>query len=459
MDTKAVSLMPSKPLTIALVSGKGGVGKTVLASDLAWVWSRVARTVLVDLDFQNQGLKGLFAPHVEFSRSSALDAIEKPENADLQKPVEVAEGLGFLPSVSWLRETSQDEIAQCANATDFPERLSALIQSLHENQAFKIVILDCHGGVDAVSLGAFQICEHTLMVTEADSVAFNGTLELLHYYETKTRGLLPASVDDPSGQSTGRNVRLVVNRLSSKYRWKDLERIYKRVMEKSLGTFSSDRSVFCYIPVEESLADTIGEHPFYVALAPNSIFAKKVHYMVYSLAEGRVELPSHYNPLVKFQKPSYRKKVERVVVSYEHKNTQAILKSFAWLSTLYTLALIVLAGGWIHDVLFSSHTPAWQEAMGYTTALFILAVVLLAPILWYPLRAIFGLMFLYRDKHRFQKALFRSISPKLTLWQRLTLAKLFILRIGTSIIPFFMGAYAIFLALFLFYSLVVFLLA
>ena len=52
-----MSLPP--PLVIALVSGKGGVGKTMLSVAVARELSLSNRTLLIDLDFFNRGLTGL----------------------------------------------------------------------------------------------------------------------------------------------------------------------------------------------------------------------------------------------------------------------------------------------------------------------------------------------------------------------------------------------------------------
>ncbi len=321
----------SRPLKIAFVSGKGGVGKTMLASNFAWVCSHLARTLLVDLDFQNQGLKGLFAPHVEFSRANALDAIQDLDDKELQLSIEVSSALGFLPSVSWQQKASQDEIAQRTHADGFQKRLGKFIEKQWEEQGFDIIVLDCHGGVDPVSLAAFEICNQTLMVTEADSVTFNGTLELLDYYDLKSRerqlNVNPAGEFDRASipavprdrPEPVRHVQFIVNRLRSKYRWKDLERIYQGLMKEGLGSFSRERSVLCYIPVEDSLADSFGEYPFYVKLAPNSIFSRKIHLMVSSVTEGGVQLPANYRPLLKLRERRYRSKVAKIVVSNEYK--------------------------------------------------------------------------------------------------------------------------------------------
>ncbi len=445
--------MPAEMLTIAFVSGKGGVGKTMLASNFAWVCGQLTKTLLVDLDFQNQGATGLFAPHVQFSQSNALDAIKNPQDEQAREPILVPEGISFLPSVGWEKATSQDEIARCVNAPDFREKLGAFSQKMHQQFGFGIVILDCHGGVDAVSLAAYQTCDYVLMVTEADSVTFNGTLELLNYYNTKTRDPGSSLAIDDRARAAAK-VRFIVNRLPSKYRWKDLDRIYRGFLKKGRGILSADDCVFSFIPVEESLADSFGEYPFYARLAPGAIFTKKICFMAYCLVQPTFPRQTRYKPLAKFERPRYRRKIERVVISYEQKNIQYILKFFAWFSTLLALGLLVGAMFSIHDYLHESSHPTAVKELAQSIATthmlsviaYLFATATLAPLLWYPLRATFGLMFIYREKHRFQKALFKAVSPNLSLWQRMSLLKLLVLRIGTTFIPAILVIWVLFLA-------------
>jgi cellulose biosynthesis protein BcsQ len=167
--------MPVNPLSISFVSGKGGVGKTTLAANFAWVCSQVAKTLLVDLDFQNQGCTGLFAPQIEFGPGNGLEAIENAAAAAAHEPNQVARNLYFLPATSWHESTSQEEIVRHVQALGFQLKVAAFIERMNLAQGFGIVVLDCHGGVDAVSLAAFQSSTYTLMVTEADSVTFAGT--------------------------------------------------------------------------------------------------------------------------------------------------------------------------------------------------------------------------------------------------------------------------------------------
>jgi MinD-like ATPase involved in chromosome partitioning or flagellar assembly len=432
--------MSSKPISVAFVSGKGGVGKTVLAANFAWVCAQVAKTMLVDLDFQNQGCTGLFAPHFEFHQSNALHSIENPADCISQELNQVAERLYFLPAVSWQAEPSQERITSVVNAAGFQKKVETFIRLQKQEEAFEIVVLDCHGGVDPVSWSAFQSCDYTLMVTEADSVTFAGTLELLNYYEAKapkvntglssdrSSGQSQPAVSDSAGTDHSPCVKFIVNRLPSKYKWADLEHIYQSYISKKLGIFTTDRSVFCYIPFEELLADCFGEYPFHAELAPKSIFARKIHYMAHSLLSSKCDISPGYKPLRKFQSHRYKKKVERMVVSYEFKNMSSILKFFVWGSVVY---LIFLVGGFLLLVGLGTQ-KILGDVIELILEIFVIAIFTVG--VWFFIRASFGLMFHYRDKHKFQKRLFRAISPVLTLWQRLALIKLLMLRIVTTIV-------------------------
>lgn len=95
--------MSAKPVSIALVSGKGGVGKTSIASNVAWACSKYARTILVDIDFQNQGSTGLFAAMYKFEGGNAYDGIRNPESLSFGALTKAEEDLYFLPTVSWKR--------------------------------------------------------------------------------------------------------------------------------------------------------------------------------------------------------------------------------------------------------------------------------------------------------------------------------------------------------------------
>jgi cellulose biosynthesis protein BcsQ len=69
-------------LTIALVSGKGGVGKTVLAVACAQFLSKSNRTLVIDLDFFNRALTGLLSQGDVVHNIDAPDFLPTKDTVD-----------------------------------------------------------------------------------------------------------------------------------------------------------------------------------------------------------------------------------------------------------------------------------------------------------------------------------------------------------------------------------------
>ena len=196
--------------------------------------------------------------------------------------------------------------------------------------------------------------------------------------------------------------------LPSKYKWEDLQKIYGTHLGEKLVDLPMDRSVFCYIPSEELLASSFGEYPFHAELAPRSIFSQKVHYMAYSLLAGGWSGTDSYRPLARFDTEKYRRKVERTVISQEHKNTRAILVFFTWTCVLSAslfvlLVTLVIIAGVISGDLENPDVDALGDVV--LIGLSVILITAIFPMAWYFLRAVFGLMSFYRDRHWFERAL------------------------------------------------------
>jgi cellulose biosynthesis protein BcsQ len=84
---------------ISFVSGKGGVGKTSLAVNFAWICSHFAKTLLVDLDFQNQGATGLLCSYLPGDCKGAVDHLLKPGRLEAADFVKLDPDLYFIPAV------------------------------------------------------------------------------------------------------------------------------------------------------------------------------------------------------------------------------------------------------------------------------------------------------------------------------------------------------------------------
>jgi cellulose biosynthesis protein BcsQ len=94
------------------VSGKGGVGKTMLAANVAWQCSKVATTLLVDADFQNQGCTGLMAPHFDLHQLDTFTSLRDRSMIGQREFISLSAGLYFSPAVSWDHKPLATQISE-----------------------------------------------------------------------------------------------------------------------------------------------------------------------------------------------------------------------------------------------------------------------------------------------------------------------------------------------------------
>jgi cellulose biosynthesis protein BcsQ len=189
-----LSIQPSSGVpVIAVASGKGGVGKTLIATSLAHAAVSGGRRVLIlDLDFFNRGLTGLFAQ------------IQLQGNV-IDPPAFLS---GFADSGQWLLANPEPKLGDKLWTVVFPAlpieaiegvgivRLQKLCEELQEFMTTAaglcradLVILDCHGGPDPLSFAACAIAEHAIMVSEPDEVALYGLLNFIRLYESQTTAI------------------------------------------------------------------------------------------------------------------------------------------------------------------------------------------------------------------------------------------------------------------------------
>ncbi|MSV32063.1 MAG: ParA family protein [Bryobacterales bacterium] len=440
------------PLVISFVSGKGGVGKTSLAANFAWLCGRVGKTVLIDLDFQNQGATGLFLALLPTDACGASDALAGPNDFSRCEPIRVEENVFFIPAIPLHNPLEYSKMADLMRDPALVVRLRAFLNYLQSRFLFDILILDCHGGLDYVSVAAHALSDETVVVTEADTVTFNGTLELLDFYSAQRSSLETAAIGAVAGsvletpmfearqraeppESTGR-ISFVVNRLPSKYRFRDVDSTYTRLIANYGGDLRLRPSVLSFIPEENFLAESFGEYPFCVKLAPTSVVARKLQLMMTDLIVPDPSTMRSYRPLRRLRSKRYRSKVREIVVSAESRNTKNIIYAFGWLWTLFSAAMVAL-------ICFSFWGVAHPHPDGFldfflNPLLGVFIVLFFLPFGYYCVRAQFGLMFYYNSVYRFRRALIRTTGSPLNLWQKLSLVRLWLLRLGSAIGPLFL---------------------
>jgi cellulose biosynthesis protein BcsQ len=257
----------SRALTIAVVSGKGGVGKTMLSVAIANEMARGHRTLLLDLDFFNRGLTGLFATAVAHSPC---------------QPVAAPEGLiGTVEAGDWLIANvhpnlfvlSFGDVAKSTStaleAMDIQElalRLGAYVADLCEAAQCEVAILDCHGGPDNMSFAACMVAQHSILVSEPDKITLYGTLNFLR--------TLAGMGADPRP-----DIRLVFNKVIPAFNARFLLRFYDTYLARE---FASHRLLAIY-PIEPYLTKAFEKTPFLTTVYPTSQLAVKTRLLLYEL--------------------------------------------------------------------------------------------------------------------------------------------------------------------------------
>jgi MinD-like ATPase involved in chromosome partitioning or flagellar assembly len=450
--------MPSAPMVISFVSGKGGVGKTSLAANFAWVCGRIRKTILIDLDFQNQGATGLFLAHLPRDARGALDVLTGLNDFSHCVPIPVEDNVFFVPAVTLLSAAEYSKMSDLIRDSRLADRLDGFLAHLRQEFGFDVLVLDCHGGLDYVSMSAQALSDETMLVTEADTVTFNGTLELIDFYDAHGRShemapalafageraetpmkLTPQLAEQPP--SAGK-ISLVVNRLAPKYRFGDLDSTYKRLLTNYRGTSGLQKSVLSFIPEETFIAESFGEYPFCVKLAPKSIIARKLQLMMVDLLKPEPITMASYPPLKKLRSERFRRKVRAATLSAESRNTNNIVYAFGWLCLFFSITMIALISTSIWAAITQTSAPNRFGELVKTRVFGFSIVLALSTCMYYCIRAQLGLIFYYNEKYQFRRALQLATKARLSIWQMLSLVRLWSLRLAVAIGPLFVALFA-----------------
>ncbi len=152
-----------KVYTIAVTSGKGGVGKTSVAVNLAVLLARSGRSVrLVDADFGLSNAEVLLGVAPTHNLEHVLDGSVDIEDAW----VECAEGVKLLSSGSGLEALAN------INGPDSREVLNAIIGSANDGD---IIVIDTAPGIDDTIVSLLTLADEVIMVTTPEPTSITDT--------------------------------------------------------------------------------------------------------------------------------------------------------------------------------------------------------------------------------------------------------------------------------------------
>ena len=163
---------PKRAPILAITSGKGGVGKTVISVNLALRLAQSGkRVLLIDLDPGLANVDVHLRLHAERCVDDVLQGHCEAEDAILVGPA----GLWIMPggSLSTRPNSAPHEPRDRLGPTRLIERLERVLPSID------LVILDTGAGVGPWVEGALELADKTIVVTQSDPASVTDAYALI----------------------------------------------------------------------------------------------------------------------------------------------------------------------------------------------------------------------------------------------------------------------------------------
>jgi len=373
--------MSERPFVIAILSGKGGVGKTTISLNLAKELASRGPVWLIDIDLFNRGStsalweseKGMPLSVAElilatqtFSERGDREQLAAFFSLKVRAALESLaydSRLTFLPAAravegkeaSYVLWRGMAELGLSAEIF-----VGALADACGALTAGGVVILDGHGGLDELSLAAAVVSDTCYIVNEPDLITFTGSVTLFREVREQAR----RSPHDAW-------VEFIINRVSPKDRIKRLEEHFGPMLD---SMSPAPEAVAVYFPLERELFGVFGDDPFVSQLYTRYWFSRKIALLAEKVAESGIDsgvLDPEWWRKPRVANPAHvRTALQREI----YKRGDVLL--FAWLS----MAVVGLIG-WVWDLLatlrqFSTPPPSsfWFACVASAAVLFVMTV-------------------------------------------------------------------------------------
>jgi flagellar biosynthesis protein FlhG len=259
-DSRAPQLRPLRNTidtarSIAVTSGKGGVGKTQLSANLALSLGKRGQKVLLldaDLGLASLDLALGIHPHADL-----LSVVRGERNID-DILVEAAHGVQLVPACP-----GRYEMANLGPAER--EKLRATVEELARR--FDVLIIDTGAGIGANSVGFASLANEVLLVTTPDPTSLRDAYAMAKVLNKR------AGVD---------TIQLVANQVASEAG--GLE-VYERLLGISQRFLSLELQYLGCLPKDETVARAVASGHPYVIGAPHSKAARALESLVQRLIQ------------------------------------------------------------------------------------------------------------------------------------------------------------------------------
>jgi chromosome partitioning protein len=155
----------NRPIIVAVVGQKGGVGKTGIAAGISQFWTDFADILVIDMDPQCS-LSRIFLEAFDLTVFEVLAGQIGIEQAIYSTLPQFSRWLKVVPSSSKLREMD----AMLAGRLD---RFHCVQDALSNVTNFDFIILDCPGNLGILSLASLVAADYALIPSATEPMSFD----------------------------------------------------------------------------------------------------------------------------------------------------------------------------------------------------------------------------------------------------------------------------------------------
>lgn len=266
-ENPVTTVSPARPRprvrTLAVTSGKGGVGKSTLAANLALLMARAGqRVLLVDADLSLANLDVLLGMIPRHHLGDVVNGQKEIDEVVLETPY----GFRLLPASSG--------IERLANLDDFSrETLLRAFSRLEET--CDLLILDTAPGIGRQTIHFAAAADEIAIVTTPEPTAFSDAYATLKVLAQGRRAGEPF---------------LIVNRAGSAEEGRRTAQRIQRVARRFLGF---EPELLGHVPEDPSVGTSVHRQEPLVSLFPQSPAAQALA----ALAERILATPGPYEPI------------------------------------------------------------------------------------------------------------------------------------------------------------------